>query len=85
MRATFPRRLAAVNGCELSHPTAPPRAGNSPSTGNRAGLVPRASAPPAMPNWAEAIVIAAMRMKRRRSKFNSLDIYFHQYEITPQY
>src|SRR5829696_10265960 len=34
MRTTFPRRPAAVNGCELSHPVAPPREGNSPSMGN---------------------------------------------------
>src|SRR6202030_4455606 len=31
---TFPRRLAAVNGGELSHSVAPPREGSSPSMGN---------------------------------------------------
>src|SRR6267143_2346203 len=35
-RTTFPRRSALVSGCELSHPVAPPREGNSPSTGNGA-------------------------------------------------
>src|SRR5918994_3668593 len=34
MRTTFPRRPAAVNGCELSHSVALPREGNSPSMGN---------------------------------------------------
>src|SRR5918998_6315162 len=34
MRTTFPRRSAAVKGGELSHPVAPPREGNSPSTGS---------------------------------------------------
>jgi hypothetical protein len=36
-RTTLPRRPAGVNGGELSHAVAPPRDGNSPSTGSRAG------------------------------------------------
>src|SRR2546428_14139326 len=36
-RTTLPRRPSGVSGGELSHAVAPPRDGNSPSTGSRAG------------------------------------------------
>src|SRR2546422_5764034 len=76
MRTTFPRRPSAVNGCELSHSVAPPRDGISPSTGNWTvpGVMCRtnAFAEPSLPSWVEAMAVATLARKLRRSWLSTL-------------
>src|SRR5918996_1440657 len=68
MSTTFPRKPAAVSGCELSQPVALPSEGNSPSTGNSTpAAVACCITEPIMPTEAAAMEMAPARRKLRRS------------------
>src|SRR2546427_2617583 len=76
MRTPFPRRPAAVNGCELSHLVALPRESNSPSLGDwKAADVRRCTSSFAEPNpssWVAAMAVAPAPRNRRRSWLSTL-------------